>query len=760
MEEELAELRRRLEEAEARAAEAQRRREGAETQWRSKTLFEYLEACHEISHDLHVITDKSSTTTGSTTDPTGRQHPKRIVPWHGFIRQQEDIWEQLTPTFRSCAAFPSSHQLDYVREHLRPVSAESGLRYFACDTVENAVRTLIDEAYKDAQLRDTLGLQGRVVFESHTTIGQQSETSILEEMEHLSIAGRGPSSWVPGRSTREGGNAEKVREKGKQDSSLIGVRRRAGLADQFCIYELSDGTKTITTAAEFKPPQKLPLKSIIAGLHGEIRPVEEVINKYSESFEFLSKRLVTAVIAQLFSDMIRKGIPWGYVYTGEAIIFLHIPDDPSVVYYHLSVPKVDYQQGGENRLYGTAVAQVFAFVLRAIRAEPPSASWHDEANTLPTWPVERIGVLSQIPSMAEKKVYKSSYKSRPMKGFLRSPIATRTRGASAACKQSTMDTNVDGDGDIDTEGGNEAPATPTVPQRNRSAIPKTEMTSAHGGRANVGASRRNADGPKQVEAILKPRIEERPYCTHRCLFGLAFGGAMDERCPNFQDHKQRHIDKETFLRLIRRQIATDRGKDADCKILYMKGSRGALFKVRLSSYGYTLVAKGMENGNLGYLEHERHIYDRVRPIQGKHVPVCLGSTTLKRPLYYDGGVYFGMLFLSWAGNPLSRYLGQGNETEFLDKTICGLQALHSLSVLQKDPALRNILWDEQSKQLMIIDFERAEVLARKPLASIAVNRKREPGEGKQMMAKYDFNAELKLAQSYISECVSQQICYG
>ena len=38
--------------------------------------------------------------------------------------------------------------------------------------------------------------------------------------------------------------------------------------------------------------------------------------------------LVAAVITQLFSSMIRKGIQWGYVFVGEAIIFLYIPDDP------------------------------------------------------------------------------------------------------------------------------------------------------------------------------------------------------------------------------------------------------------------------------------------------------------------------------------------------------------------------------------------------------------------------------------------------
>jgi hypothetical protein len=44
-----------------------------------------------------------------------------------------------------------------------------------------------------------------------------------------------------------------------------------------------------------------------------------VINKEGDDFDFLSKSLVAAVITQLFSYMIRKGIQWGYVFVGEAI---------------------------------------------------------------------------------------------------------------------------------------------------------------------------------------------------------------------------------------------------------------------------------------------------------------------------------------------------------------------------------------------------------------------------------------------------------
>jgi hypothetical protein len=48
---------------------------------------------------------------------------------------------------------------------------------------------------------------------------------------------------------------------------------------------------------EYKEPHKFPLAQIIAGLNGEIRPGDEIINKEGDDFDFLSKTLVAAVIS-------------------------------------------------------------------------------------------------------------------------------------------------------------------------------------------------------------------------------------------------------------------------------------------------------------------------------------------------------------------------------------------------------------------------------------------------------------------------------
>ena len=94
----------------------------------------------------------------------------------------------------------------------------------------------------------------------------------------------------------------------------------------------------------------------------------------------------------------------------------------------------------------------------------------------------------------------------------------------------------------------------------------------------------------------------------------------------------------------------------------MKGSRGALFKIRLSSHGYTLVAKGMEKAQRKHLVQESKVYDHLRPIQGSCIPVSLGVVNLELPYYYDAGIYFSMLFLSWAGRSLHQCLDDRTDT--------------------------------------------------------------------------------------------------
>ncbi|KAM4067556.1 serine threonine protein kinase [Hirsutella rhossiliensis] len=96
-------------------------------------------------------------------------------------------------------------------------------------------------------------------------------------------------------------------------------------APKFCIYRTSDGQNIPALAIEYKAPHKLSVDEVVTGLESEIRPERDVINQDGQGFAFTAKALAAAVVTQLFSYMIGKGIQYGYVCTGQAFVFLHIP---------------------------------------------------------------------------------------------------------------------------------------------------------------------------------------------------------------------------------------------------------------------------------------------------------------------------------------------------------------------------------------------------------------------------------------------------
>ncbi|KAH7016614.1 hypothetical protein B0J12DRAFT_722451 [Macrophomina phaseolina] len=604
-----------------------------------------------------------------------RQYPRRIIPWEDFPDQQKKIWQQLSASqsFHSNPAFPSLHQMDYVRTNLKRISSEDGVRKFAQDTVENAVQTLLEEVYKDERLRKKLGLHGTVTFESHTNVGPVDEELVDEAMGRMSLS-------EPRSSSAGSRGKGKTQRRTREVSPARGGR--GGVADQFCIYRLGDGPSVPAVAIEYKAPHKLTRGEIAAGLSGEIVPDRDVIHKDGEGFGFLSKRLLAAVVTQCFSYMVKKGLQDGYLYTGEAIVFLHIPDDPALVYYHACIPNLDVQDDDEGRLYRTTVAQVFAFVFRALAAERPPSSWHDAARVLKKWEVEYIDILKTIPETVRKASHDAStYKPRHWKAFPRSPILTRQRQRQKA----------------------------EVHRGRGSRIGRTARTSA---------------------------------CSGCCTVGLS-----NEHCPNVRSHRKKHIKPETFLRLVRQQLARDRGRDADCRPLYIHGSRGALFKVRLSSHGYTLVAKGMEEHNAGHLQHENRMYQHVSAVQGRAVPVCVGVV-----------VYTHMLFLSWAGRPLFNFFNQDNRAALLEKAKARLQELHGLGLLHKDAELRNILGTSGRARAEVRAEARAEASAegraRRPLGPVCPNRKRKRTRCKMMNgANDDFSHEMMLLSAHIARSV-------
>ena len=146
-----------------------------------------------------------------------------------------------------------------------------------------------------------------------------------------------------------------------------------------------------------------------------------------------------------------------------------------------------------------------------------------------------------------------------------------------------------------------------------------------------------------VVASSSHKHQNHSYRTQLCLQGLARGGPLDQNCPNVSKHCEegyqgdRHcISSEEFRVLLEAQLRRSRG--ADFLSLGMQGARGALFKVTLKSYGYTVVAKRAVWPCVRYLRHEAEVYRRLAAIQGEYVLVFLGSLDLDYEYYFHDGI--------------------------------------------------------------------------------------------------------------------------
>lgn len=111
-----------------------------------------------------------------------------------------------------------------------------------------------------------------------------------------------------------------------------------------------------------------------------------------------------------------------------------------------------------------------------------------------------------------------------------------------------------------------------------------------------------------------------------------------------------------------------------------------------------------------------------------------------------------MLFLSWGGRPIFNYL-RNDKPRYLKLAVDAVTALHKLQVLHQDAEPRNMVYDERSGRLMLVDLERAEVRTRQALGVISVNRKRKRvGQGKDGTKPNDgFTHERRAVEFHISK---------
>lgn len=164
------------------------------------------------------------------------------------------------------------------------------------------------------------------------------------------------------------------------------------------------------------------------------------------------------------------------------------------------------------------------------------------------------------------------------------------------------------------------------------------------------------------------------------------------------------------------------------------GAIGALFKLELVQHGYTFVGKGTQSAHLRCLQHESLVYSRLERLQGEAVPVYLGIADLARGYLLPGGArVVHMMLMPWGGEAAAD-AGVPDLTAELKRSP---QAVRSEGVVRGDEREPNILWNEERRRVMLIDFDRATflpIVRHKQLLKLR-GRKREMQDGAEMYSR-------------------------
>jgi hypothetical protein len=481
---------------------------------------------------------------------------------------------------------------------------------------------------------------------------------------------------------------------------------------------------------EYKPSHKLSVFNLRAGLlradKGSMNIPEDVINRITiptdpeDKFVYHSEWLTAAALTQTYAYMIENGLEYSKLVTGEADVFLRLKEDePHTLYYHLAEPNIEAEAQSEVDilLCRTAVSQTLTICLMALDSKPRSQKWRNHAlETAYRAVIDHEAILRQIPTEEKTLTPPPSVFHARIHPFKRSPIMLRARKSRKA-------RNSCGSADIIVH---EDPQSPSSSPDETSDVETPSKPRARTRQSNTGRMR----SVKSSQAAEGSDVLHRQYCTQACLLGLVRGRLLDDACPNVNTHRghgtgNKHaLGRKSLAKLMLRQLAED--PDNGCEPLGKQGARGALFRLTVKWYGYTFVAKGTVTAFEPKLKHEGLVYQHLDEVQGELIPVYLGNISLIRPYFLDVGVRIvHMLLISWAGEQAHKDLVSRLGRDMDEETAHAVTNLRLHGVEHRDVRPPNILWNPEGRKVMLVDFERSEILEQAPvLQEISPNRKR------------------------------------
>ncbi|KAH6851045.1 hypothetical protein B0I37DRAFT_429477 [Chaetomium sp. MPI-CAGE-AT-0009] len=380
--------------AEERADKAEKRARKAKEQTQKTTLEEYLDACQEHLYNQFTIeTDRSRASRSDATNPTKKWCPTKLLPWTDFLDKQKAVLGELY------AAFPLHERLFMSARSLKDIGYyyikgnirdEVDVGYVQRMTVQVPVAQIISEIAARPHVRDALGVGSDMEFKSHVPPASENVAK-----SKLKKTGRKINNGTDKEIDNETDNRTDNRTENEMDNEMDNetdtkanneadddsgdnndkIRPGQTVVDLTNISNHNNLNKrAIAFVAGYGDPHKLTDGHLSIGVR-EMDILAEVVNRpdipdpeHPGRFEYNSERLVAAAITQIYHYMIEHGLQYSYLTTSEAFMFLKIDwRNPGNLYFHLAKPRDEVAAHGRNGRHCTAVSQVLAFSILALR---------------------------------------------------------------------------------------------------------------------------------------------------------------------------------------------------------------------------------------------------------------------------------------------------------------------------------------------------------------------------------------------------------
>ncbi|EPE02405.1 metalloprotease m41 [Ophiostoma piceae UAMH 11346] len=667
------------------AKEAAEERANVLEQHQAPTSFvNYIRSVEQYVYStLSVERDSSKTSTvQSVTSVVDKFYPQHFQPWTDFAALHNTTFDRLEAVFANNAVFAPMISAETIGNDLSPrIANEFSLYPFLRAAIEKPASRVVSKYLRVTSHPHINAVKFRNHYYGVTpTIGQQVGEEGAEGVE--SAQNPLPSSSL---SLRPAKRRSPVKELGIPDRWLFAIH---------------DGEKMERIlVGEVKPAHILHSEKLSRVMSA---PPSDDFFPQAAKQDGVAPTLGSAVpgsmyvakaICQAYHYMIASGLEYGYVASGDGLVFLRVLEDsPNTLYYFWSVFPVHQSEttATAREPRETAMAHMATLCMLALESTPRP----------PTWIADRDSDLNRWPKSA------ATGSSLTQTAF---PLLPRDEdggggasGSGAAGGAAGGTDGMGGDGSSRVGGG----TTSGGQKRPRS----TTTTTATGNKATANEVR--------VESA-ETDLPALPYCTQGCLRSLCRGQPLDDKCPNMELHRaaacSQGVDSRhhalTASQLQSRLVAQlDKEMSRDCENLLWDGffgRYGVLFKLTVTGFGYTFVGKAVQHAHYYVLAHEATIYAALENFQGRLIPVCLGLIELERSIPLGNCQYVAhMLLMAYAGTAGRARNAPGSVDLDVEEEKT-TSALYAAGLDNDDIHGGNFAWNEETQCVMQFDFDQA-----------------------------------------------------